>query len=163
MNAIDPKGSIISLLKVHLDIFGPGSKSSDRIRHAIALLRKIRNFLLTPLVLTPSPFASTSRVPGTIQQNFRQRGKMPLFELGKIGATEKAIDNLDIRDTMRALNRHAQGDWGEATLEDKLENDLAIEHGFQIRSIFTDSEGVRFKIETTPDRASTTISLYEDV
>ena len=85
----------------------------------------------------------------------------PLFALGLIVATPGALDALTAAGSngFEYLARHAQGDWGELSAEDKRENDLSVRQGFRILSAYTLQTGVRLWIITEADRTSTCFLL----
>jgi hypothetical protein len=57
------------------------------------------------------------------------------------------------------LSRHASGDWGDRSEEDRRENEFSLEHGFRILSVYTLRNGTVIWIITEADRSSTTILL----
>lgn len=82
-----------------------------------------------------------------------------LFTLGQTFITIGARDNLHPEDIIRSLMRHARGDWGECSPEDKAANQEALESGARIMSVYHDRHSVRFWIITEADRSSTTVLL----
>ena len=44
----------------------------------------------------------------------------------------------------QALRRHATGDWGDLSPEDRQENNLSAREGFRILSAYIDSGGTKF-------------------
>lgn len=85
-----------------------------------------------------------------------------LFPLGRLMITPNAQRVLPPEVTFEALERHALGDWGEASEADKLENELSLREGFRIMSVYRSPLGVRFWVITEADRSSTTVLLPED-
>ena len=83
------------------------------------------------------------------------------FPLGQIVITPNALGKLASDDILNALNRHAQGSWGDLDKEDKAENDIALEKGFRILSAYQ-SNGIKFWIITEASRSATTVLLPED-
>ena len=104
------------------------------------------------------------------------------FALGKVVATNNFIDTVldkcfgataeEIKESeydnevadeaMKALIRHAHGDWGEVCDEDKKRNDESVKDGTQILSVYTSQNGIKFWVITEGDRSVTTILLPED-
>ena len=84
------------------------------------------------------------------------------FQTGQIVITPNALGKLAADEILNALNRHAQGDWGDLDKEDKLENDIALEKGFRILSAYTGNDGLKFWIITEASRAVTTVLMPED-
>lgn len=85
-----------------------------------------------------------------------------LFKLGDIFVTPGALEVILKEDINLALQRHANGDWGEVCKEDWELNDEALELGHRILSVYTSSNGVKFWIITEADRSATTILLPEE-
>jgi len=88
----------------------------------------------------------------------------PLFNLGQIVATPKAIGALiDAGDRFEILvDRHQNGDWGEIDLQDHAENTIAIIRGLRLMSVYTLSNGTKLWIITEADRSSTCLLLPEE-
>ena len=82
--------------------------------------------------------------------------------LGQTVITPNASDRVHPADVCAALRRHASGDWGELTAEDKAENELLLKQGFRLLSAYTDRNGVKFWLITEADRSTTTCLLPED-
>ena len=85
-----------------------------------------------------------------------------LFKLGDIFVTPGALEVILKEDINLALQKHANGDWGEVCKEDWELNDEALELGYRILSVYTSSNGVKFWIITEADRSATTILLPEE-
>lgn len=81
------------------------------------------------------------------------------FPLGCPVSTPGALETLHPEDIYRCLLRHAQGDWGDCGEEDRQENELALEQGFRLFSVYRDRNGTKFWIITEADRSATTILL----
>ena len=61
------------------------------------------------------------------------------------------------------MARHQSGDWGEIDAHDRKENELSLEQGFRLMSVYTLSiTGVKIWIITEADRSSTCILLPEE-
>ena len=88
--------------------------------------------------------------------------KIPLFPLGQIVATPNALGKLTQKDIRAALRRHATGDWGELSEEDRKENEFSVEKRLRLLSSYRGENDVKFWIITEADRSSTTILLPED-
>ena len=87
---------------------------------------------------------------------------LPKFPLGKVVATPNALQQVPETEILTALNRHAQGDWGDMPEEDQKTNDRALKDGGRLFSAYTSSTKVKFWIITEWDRSATTILLPED-
>lgn len=84
------------------------------------------------------------------------------ISLGRTVITANAMATLDPDSVQEALRRHATGDWGDLSPEDRQENDLSAREGFRILSAYTDTQGTKFWIITEADRSATTVLLPED-
>lgn len=84
------------------------------------------------------------------------------FSLGQLVATRNAANCLSNADVSAALQRHADGDWGEVCAEDREENELSLVSGFRLLSVYESSTGIKFWIITEADRSATTVLLPED-
>lgn len=88
----------------------------------------------------------------------------PLFELGQLVATPGAIRALEDSGDhpLKFLSRHVTGDWGLVEKEDWEANDMAVQHGGRILSVYRTSKGTKLWIITEADRSVTTILLPEE-
>lgn len=84
------------------------------------------------------------------------------FPLGQLVATPNALAQLTEEDILSALIRHQSGDWGEVCSDDRKENDLSLEKGFRLLSVYPASSGVKFWIVTESDRSVTTVLMPDD-
>jgi hypothetical protein len=88
-------------------------------------------------------------------------GPVIRFPLGQVVATPGALRALEKAEQLPAefLDRHVNGDWGDVPEADKQENELSVEQGFRILSVYTTSAGDQIWILTEADRSATTIML----
>jgi hypothetical protein len=89
----------------------------------------------------------------------------PLFLLGQIVSTPGALSALGKEgiDARSLLDRHANGDWGEMSEDDRRENNLAATEGFRILSAYTlPLTGVKLWVITEADRSATTLLLPDE-
>ena len=84
------------------------------------------------------------------------------FPLGKVVITATAKDALHPEDVGQALSRHASGDWGEVDEHDRRENEVSLDQGLRLLSVYHDRDKRKFWIITEADRSATTILLPED-
>jgi hypothetical protein len=86
------------------------------------------------------------------------------FELGRVVITANAKARLKEWVITAALRRHAAGDWGSISADDRCANDRAITDGDRILSIYPVTFRARkcFWIITDADRSATTILMPED-
>ena len=84
------------------------------------------------------------------------------FQTGQIVATPNALAQLTQDDILRGLARHQAGDWGNLDVDDRKENDRALESGSRLLSAYQAGNGVKFWIITEANRSATTVLLPED-
>lgn len=84
------------------------------------------------------------------------------FRLGLITVTANALDNLSQDDILAAIQRHQAGDWGEVCDDDRKENELSLEKGFRLLSVYRSAAGLPFWLITEADRSITTVLMPED-
>ena len=84
------------------------------------------------------------------------------FRLGKLVSTPGALERVSKGEMLRALGRHAAGDWGNVCSEDAEANEAAVNERARLLSSYTTGEGVRFWIITEVDRSLTTVLLPEE-
>ena len=84
------------------------------------------------------------------------------FSLGQTIMTRNALNTLNYDDLLKALERHARGDWDDVCATDWSENDWSVTNGERLLSSYKDRAGVKFWIITERDRSSTTVLLPED-
>ena len=84
------------------------------------------------------------------------------FPLGRMLMTPGAQAQVPSSELVRALRRHARGDWGELDHEDREANDRALKEGTRLLSAYHTDAGVKFWIITEADRSATTVLLPEE-
>ena len=84
------------------------------------------------------------------------------FNPGRTVITPAAVNALTSKDVATAMLRHLTGDWGDVCEEDRRENDLSLEEGFRLLSVYHGVCSTRFWIITEADRSATTVLLPED-
>ena len=86
------------------------------------------------------------------------------FQLGRIVATHSALTALEEsgEDAWQFIRRHASGDWGDISAEDRQENEFSLLHGFRLLSSYTLQNGVKLWAITEADRSATTLLLPEE-
>ncbi len=87
------------------------------------------------------------------------RGKFPL---GRLFATQNAVDTLDPSDVLAGIQRHSRCDWGDLSEEDKRLNDESLLKAGRLLSAYSDAKGTKFWIITEADRSATTVLLPDD-
>ena len=88
-----------------------------------------------------------------------------LFALGQIAATPRALGALweEGIEAESLLDRHASGDWGILSPEDKEENAISLERGFRILSAYVlPRTCVKIWVITEADRSVTTLLLPDE-
>ena len=88
----------------------------------------------------------------------------PLFTLGQVVATPGALEAIEASgDSLFSyLSRHISGDWGEVDAHDRKENELSLEQGFRLMSVYSLGTGVKIWVITEADRSSTCVLLPEE-
>ena len=84
------------------------------------------------------------------------------FEFGQLCFTAGAREKLTDNERLKALIRHAVGDWGYLTDDDWHDNEDAIVWGGRLLSSYRSDLGERFWIITEADRSVTTVLLPEE-
>ena len=87
---------------------------------------------------------------------------MVTFPSGQIVITPAALNTLSQTDVQTALVRHLRGDWGDVDEHDRKENDVSLQRGFRLLSVYHAANGTKFWIITEADRSATTILLPSD-
>ena len=98
-----------------------------------------------------------SSVKVTVQVQLQTR-----FNLGRLCFTETAVAEVPADELLKAVQRHAAGDWGTLDQTDWEGSDKALRDGARLFSRYESSAGRKFWIVTEADRAVTTVSLPED-
>ena len=88
------------------------------------------------------------------------------FPLGRIvwtrGVNDRvAVDTSFAKFVMDSLKRHANGDWGELSPEDKRENDFSLDKHLRLLSSYQ-HDRIKIWIVTEADRSVTTILFPEE-
>ena len=91
-----------------------------------------------------------------------QKIPVGLFHLGRIVSTPGALQCLAQIDIIMSIQRHQAGDWGDLCEEDRHQNDIALERGGRLVSVYHSSAGLKFYVITEADRSVTTILLPEE-
>ncbi|GFO81042.1 MAG: hypothetical protein A49_06690 [Methyloceanibacter sp.] len=81
------------------------------------------------------------------------------FPLGQVVVTRNVTVELSPIDVLNALARHARGDWGNLSEQDRAENELALKNGYRLFSSYKKAKGITFWIITEADRSATTVLL----
>lgn len=84
------------------------------------------------------------------------------FELGQVCATPRALASINPAEMQHSLRRHHSGDWGDLDPEDRAANELALEEGSRLFSVYHTPDRVRYYIITEWDRSATTVLLPEE-
>jgi hypothetical protein len=84
------------------------------------------------------------------------------FRLGRTVMT-RGVNDMVAENTafakfvVESLVRHATGDWGNLSAEDKAENDLSLKQGLRLLSAYENEELPKIWIITEADRSATTV------
>jgi hypothetical protein len=142
-------GVVIDFLRVGRGLFSAGREKQTAAHH---VGRKLPAGLKRRADSAGPPFQGETKM---IEAK-------PTFTLGQTVITPPALNRLHPADVLIALGRHANGDWGECGEEDWQENELSLEQGFRLMSVYRDRDGTKFWIITEADRSATTVLLPED-
>lgn len=85
------------------------------------------------------------------------------FPLGRLFATPAALGAVPREEIVRALRRHAEGDWGDVSGHERAENDHAVLVGGRLSSAYRSRDGRDFEVSTEPDRSITLVNLAGEV
>ena len=88
--------------------------------------------------------------------------RTPRFELGRLCITASAAQAVPTEEVLRAVARHATGDWGLLCPQDWQQNEEALRQGGRLLSVYRSSTGHRFYVITESPRHQTTVLLPED-
>jgi hypothetical protein len=89
----------------------------------------------------------------------------PIFTLGRVVATPGALAAIGVSgdDLSTFLARHQSGDWGDVDAHALSENQLSLEQGFRLMSVYTlNITGVKIWVITEADRSSTCVLLPKE-
>ena len=86
----------------------------------------------------------------------------PKFPLGDALITPNALSHLTQDDFGHGLARHQSGDWGDVCEDDRRQNELSLEKGLRLHSVYRARSGIKFWIITEADRSATTVLMPED-
>lgn len=85
------------------------------------------------------------------------------FPLGRLVITRGALGALERGDVIRALGRHARGDWGEGSDDDLRANETALLYGYRLISTYrSEVSKAKFYVITEEGRSVTTVLLPEE-
>jgi len=84
------------------------------------------------------------------------------FSLGQVVCTPRVLEAVTEEEMMLALVRHQSGDWGNICEEDALQNELALEKGYRLLSVYYTGNRIRFWVITEGDRSATTFLLPDE-
>lgn len=84
------------------------------------------------------------------------------FALGQLVMTPGVKEAVAPSEMMRAVRRHARGDWGDIKREDQASNDRAVKEGDRLLSSYTTKAGTVFWVITEADRSATTLLLPDE-
>jgi len=85
--------------------------------------------------------------------------QVPLGATYITGHAQAVLSPIDIH---VALSRHSKGDWGILDEVDHAANEMALEKGDRLLSVYRSEAGARFYVITEWDRSATTVLLPED-
>lgn len=84
------------------------------------------------------------------------------FDVGVVMLRASVLSAMPVSDIVGALGAHARGEWGAADTDEWIANEMSIRNRQAVVSVHETSRGAYLVIETTADRASTTIAVVDD-
>ncbi|MGP4074108.1 hypothetical protein ACTWQB_16505 [Piscibacillus sp. B03] len=84
--------------------------------------------------------------------------KTLVVNLGEITILSDVRDVVDHDHILTSLDRHAEGDWGNVSYEDKMVNEAALRNDNMLLSAY-DYEGQTYYIKTNAERTVTKVTL----
>lgn len=86
------------------------------------------------------------------------------FNLGRISTSLGALSAFSQGEIDLCLRRHASGDWGDSSAEDRLVNDAALDpaNPARVMSVYKFPDNRVLWVITEYDRSETTVLLPED-
>jgi hypothetical protein len=86
------------------------------------------------------------------------------FQLGRLLSTPGALRALEKNNqgVLEFIQRHAKGDWGDVCEEDRKENELSLQYGFRLISVYSLNDGTKIWIISEANRSATTLLLPEE-
>jgi len=103
--------------------------------------------------------ANSSR--STAARRMTLMSNVPRFALGQLVATPGALELLDQTgfSALALVSRHVHGDWGDCCDGDKATNELSVQHGMRVMSVYrlVDAEAL---LQTPQDKRSGLPTLW---
>lgn len=95
------------------------------------------------------------------QRTATTTAEAPRFPLGDLYASAGAMDALVKAGTnaIEFLLRHVRGDWGDLNADEQRKNELSVEGGCRLLSVYELSTRAKIWIITEADRSATQIML----
>lgn len=79
------------------------------------------------------------------------------FALGNVYVTRRVSEELANEEIQAILERHANGDWGLVSDEDREANEHALDNGLRLLSSYVTASGLKLWVITEADRSATTM------
>jgi len=102
--------------------------------------------------LLPSPIDEKLKIQITINTR---------FQLGHLSVVQSVAGALPADEVLKAIERHAGGDWGTLGESAWQENAQALRSGRRLFSVYEISGGRKLHVTTSADRSVTTVALAE--
>lgn len=89
----------------------------------------------------------------------------PLFHPGRLLVSSGALDALRLNGVpvISVMLRHIAGDWGIVSDDDRRQNDLSVNAGLRLLSVYRLPDQTRLLVITEWDRSHTTIEQLDEV
>ena len=84
------------------------------------------------------------------------------FELGRLHILPGARQEIAHDELLQAIRRHARGDWGDCTPEQRAQNELSLDGGLTFVSRYHDLNATEFHVITLLDHSITVVVLPDE-
>jgi hypothetical protein len=88
--------------------------------------------------------------------------EMASFSLGQVVASQGAIRHLTESELSAILRRHAAGDWGDVPEEQRTRNNLSLQNGRPVFSVYSLGPGKIILVQTDGERASSFVQIKDE-
>ena len=98
--------------------------------------------------------------PGAVRRQTLM-SNAPRFALGQIVATPGALDLLERCgfSSLALISRHVHGDWGDSCAEDQATNELSVQQGMRVMSVYRLVDAARLA-QTPPEKRSSLPTVW---
>jgi len=134
--------------QLHADRLGQAALSYEEFR-----ARLLRTYETDLAGLLPRSWGAKLKIQITVNTR---------FTLGRLCIMQNVASAVPADEVLKAIERHAAGDWGILDGPAWQQNDAALRDGGRLFSTYESSTGSKFSVITEPDRIMTTVLLSGD-